>query len=54
MKISTLLEKKQTLSFEVFPPKQEVDEDLSGIAGALEAVTVAVPVFVSVAYGAAG
>lgn len=54
MKISTLLEKKQTLSFEVFPPKQELDEDLSGIAGTLEALTVAKPDFVSVTYGAAG
>ena len=54
MKIGTLLQEKQTLSFEVFPPKQELDEDLSGIAGTLEALTVAKPDFVSVTYGAAG
>lgn len=54
MKINKLLQEKQTLSFEVFPPKQEQDEDLSGISQTLEALTVAEPDFVSVTYGAAG
>jgi methylenetetrahydrofolate reductase (NADPH) len=38
----------------VFPPKQEHDEDLSGIRGTLAALTGASPDFVSVTYGAGG
>lgn len=54
MEIDTLLSKGQTLSFEVFPPKPELDADLSGIRETLSNLTVAEPDFVSVTYGAGG
>jgi methylenetetrahydrofolate reductase (NADPH) len=54
MKIDAILKQRQTLSFEVFPPKQEYDEDLSGIQKTLTAFTAWSPDFVSVTYGAGG
>lgn len=54
MRIDTIMRRRQTLSFEVFPPKPEMDEDLSGICGTLAALRVASPDFVSVTYGAGG
>ena len=54
MKISSILRERRTLSFEVFPPKPEHDEDLSGIKKTLEALTFESPDFVSVTYGAGG
>jgi methylenetetrahydrofolate reductase (NADPH) len=54
VKIDSILKKRRTLSFEVFPPKQEHDEDLSGIRKTLTAFTVWSPDFVSVTYGAGG
>lgn len=52
--IDALLGRGQTLSFEVFPPKPELDADLSGIRETLSRLTVAEPDFVSVTYGAGG
>lgn len=54
MKIDSILAGGQALSFEVFPPKPELDEDLSGIRRTLSDLTVAEPDFVSVTYGAGG
>ena len=54
MRIDSILKERRTLSFEVFPPKQEHDENLAGIRGTLTALTAALPDFVSVTYGAGG
>ncbi len=54
MKIDSILAGGQALSFEVFPPKPELDQDLSGIRRTLSDLTVAEPDFVSVTYGAGG
>lgn len=54
MRIDTIMRRRQTLSFEVFPPKPEMDSDLSGIRATLSALRVASPDFVSVTYGAGG
>ncbi|MDR1481802.1 MAG: methylenetetrahydrofolate reductase [Synergistaceae bacterium] len=54
MRIDELIEKKQTLSFEVFPPKPEMDADLEGIRRTLRNLRDANPDFVSVTYGAGG
>ena len=54
VRIDSILKERRTLSFEVFPPKQEHDEDLSEIRGTLSALTGALPDFVSVTYGAGG
>jgi methylenetetrahydrofolate reductase (NADPH) len=54
VRIDSILKERRTLSFEVFPPKQEHDEDLSGIKRTLAALTAASPDFVSVTYGAGG
>lgn len=53
MKISNiLLDKKPSVSFEVFPPKQETGlDDVKAAAGAIAALK---PSFMSVTYGAAG
>ena len=52
--IDAILSKGGSLSFEVFPPKPEMDSDLSGIRSTLSDLTVAEPDFVSVTYGAGG
>lgn len=54
MKIRTIMKRRQTLSFEVFPPKPGIDDDMSGIASTLSALRAASPDFVSVTYGAGG
>lgn len=54
MRIDTIMRRRQTLSFEVFPPKPSMDEDLSGITRTLSALREASPDFVSVTYGAGG
>jgi methylenetetrahydrofolate reductase (NADPH) len=54
VRIDAILKERRTLSFEVFPPKHEHDEDLSGITSTLSALTVGSPDFVSVTYGAGG
>lgn len=54
MRIDTIMKRRKTLSFEVFPPKPEMDADLSGITRTLSALRVASPDFVSVTYGAGG
>lgn len=54
MKIDSIVSGGQTLSFEVFPPKPELDRDLSGIRRTLSDLTAAEPDFVSVTYGAGG
>jgi len=54
MRIDSILAQKRGLSFEIFPPKQEHDEDLSGIKKTLSELTAESPDFVSVTYGAGG
>ena len=53
MKINKILaDKKPSISFEVFPPKQETGlDDVKAAAGAIAALK---PSFMSVTYGAAG
>lgn len=52
MKISELLKKKATISFEVFPPKK--DGDLNSIYKTIDALANLKPDFISVTYGAGG
>lgn len=53
MKISDILKKgKKTISFEVFPPKAEVDYDT--VYKASEEIAKLSPLFISVTYGAGG
>lgn len=54
MRIDRTLRDGQTVSFEVFPPKPELDPDLSGIKRTLADLGAAQPDFVSVTYGAGG
>jgi len=54
MRIDAILKARRTLSFEVFPPKQEHDENLDGIKKTLSELTSESPDFVSVTYGAGG
>jgi len=54
MRIDSILRERRTLSFEVFPPKQEHDEDLAGIKKTLSELISESPDFVSVTYGAGG
>ena len=52
MKLDTLFKKKTTLSFEVFPPKD--DTPVETIYSTIEALGEAKPDFISVTYGAGG
>lgn len=52
LKISDILKRERTLSFEVFPPK--IGGDFDGIAAASEKIAALVPDFMSVTYGAGG
>ena len=54
MRIDELLKDRQALSFEVFPPKPEMDADLSGIGETISDLKTAAPDFISVTYGAGG
>jgi methylenetetrahydrofolate reductase (NADPH) len=54
LRIDELLRDRQTLSFEVFPPKPEMDADLSGISRTISDMKSAAPDFISVTYGAGG
>ncbi|MDR1509542.1 MAG: methylenetetrahydrofolate reductase [Synergistaceae bacterium] len=54
MRIDDLAKSGGTVSFEVFPPKYGMDEDLSVIGGTLSKLRGAAPDFVSVTYGAGG
>ena len=53
MKISEILKKKATISFEVFPPKNK-DGDISSIYHTIERLADLSPDFISVTYGAGG
>lgn len=53
MKISEMLKKKATISFEVFPPKQHT-EDISSIYHTIDELSKLHPDFISVTYGAGG
>lgn len=53
MKISEILKKKATLSFEVFPPKNKQD-DISSIYHTIDELSQLNPDFISVTYGAGG
>lgn len=53
MKIDTLLKKRPTLSFEIFPPKKQ-DSDVSSIYQTIEELSSLKPDFISVTYGAGG
>lgn len=50
--IKELFEKKQTLSFEVFPPKK--DDEFEGVYTTLDKLSELKPDFISVTYGAGG
>jgi methylenetetrahydrofolate reductase (NADPH) len=54
IRIDERISKTRTLSFEVFPPKPELDSDFSGIGRTLSDLAEARPDFVSVTYGAGG
>jgi methylenetetrahydrofolate reductase (NADPH) len=54
MRIDDLLKDGRTLSFEVFPPKPELDADMSGIKRTIKDLRSMFPDFVSVTYGAGG
>lgn len=53
MKIDTLLQRRPTLSFEIFPPKKQED-DISSIYQTIEELSSLKPDFISVTYGAGG
>ena len=53
MKISEILAKKKTLSFEIFPPKRE-DETFTLIDRTIKQLSIYKPDYISVTYGALG
>ncbi len=53
MKISEILDKKRTLSFEVFPPKK-YDEEIEKLYDTIKELKQYRPDFISVTYGAGG
>ena len=53
MKISEILKKKATVSFEVFPPKNK-EGDISSIYYTIEELSQLNPDFISVTYGVGG
>ena len=53
MKISEILARKKTLSFEIFPPKRE-DETFTLISETIKNMNKWSPDFISVTYGALG
>ena len=53
MKIYELLNKKRTLSFEVFPPKR-ADVGTKGVFATIDALKELSPDYISVTYGASG
>lgn len=53
MKISEILDKKRTLSFEVFPPKK-YDEEIEKLYNTIKELKQYRPDFISVTYGAGG
>lgn len=54
MKISEILKKKKTLSFEVFPPKKDNLEDINKLFSTIEKLKQYNPDYISVTYGAGG
>ena len=54
MKISEILKKKRTLSFEVFPPKRDGAEELGKLLETIGELKALSPDFISVTYGASG
>jgi len=52
MKISGILKRKRTLSFEVFPPKE--DRSLRSLSATLKSLAELAPDFISCTYGAGG
>ena len=54
MRIDEILKNKKTLSFETFPPKKEVEEDLIKTKNVLNELAKLNPDFISVTYGAGG
>ncbi len=53
MQIKDILNKKKTLSFEIFPPKKEL-EDLNKVFKTIDCLKELQPDFISVTYGALG
>lgn len=53
MKIETLLKRRPTLSFEIFPPKKQ-NNDISSIYDTIAVLSKLKPDFISVTYGAGG
>ena len=54
MRIDEILKNKKTLSFETFPPKKDVEEDLIKTKNVLNELAKLNPDFISVTYGAGG
>lgn len=54
MKIKDILNNKKTLSFEVFPPKKENQDDITSLLSTIDSLKEFNPDFISVTYGAAG
>ena len=54
MRINEILEKKRTLSFETFPPKKGLVEDIEKTKEVLKELAKLNPDFISVTYGAGG
>lgn len=54
MKISEILKKKRTLSFEVFPPKKNEGGEIEKLYAAIDTLKTLNPDFISVTYGAGG
>lgn len=54
MRISEILNKKRTLSFEVFPPKKDGADDTQKLLETIGSLKALKPDFISVTYGASG
>ncbi|MDE6667982.1 MAG: methylenetetrahydrofolate reductase [Clostridia bacterium] len=54
MRIDEILSRKRTLSFEVFPPKKDGEEELSKLYKTIDGLKELNPDFISVTYGASG
>lgn len=54
MRIDKILQKKRTLSFEVFPPKKDGSGEFEKLFSAIDKLKTLNPDFISVTYGASG
>lgn len=54
MRIDEILKRKRTLSFEVFPPKKDGEQELEKLFSTIDGLNNLNPDFISVTYGASG